>query len=165
MKLNTIFLRALLVPFTIASINETNTSVEGLKKHLEEKAVELSNLSERITKKEVLIDAMTSRGRNFYSLIYETSDDSDAEEFKDEIKKFQESFNKASFSKNSLKEFLLKKLTSTTKGTDEVERIKSWIIRYKIEYLLLKNLIESYEKCLRELLEVEIQLEVYEDDI
>ena len=67
--------------------------------------------------------------------------------------------------KKEIKKILLKKALNDNEDQDEIARLKSWIIRYRVEYQFLRELIKRYEQCLQSLLTIDIQLEELQQEI
>ena len=120
------FLSALLLAFSITCFaSESEIQLQILKNAQEEKALELSDLSEKISAQEVIIDALTSGGLAIYLKVINSLHGKTKEDFISKVDR---------------------------KYSDEIVRIKSSLMRRRVEYYHLKALIKRYEECLQELI-------------
>jgi hypothetical protein len=165
MNYKSIIFSAFLVQFAIRCSYNIDMQIEQLKNVRIEKQEELSHINKIIIEKENLIDAMTQASRDLYSLISETSDEQKTKEFKESISLFQKALNETRGIKKEIKKILLKKALNDNEDQDEIARLKSWIIRYRVEYQFLRELIKRYEQCLQSLLTIDIQLEELQQEI
>lgn len=160
MMYKNILLTVLLVPFVIASNSDIDARIQELKNARDEKSLELSNISKTIAEKESLIEAIESKGRIIYSKISDKLNEQEAKEFKNELNTFEDNLGQALAKKNDIQPLLMKVFINGHKDTeDELESIKSLVIRHRVEYILLKKLFKHYEKCLQELIKIDHELD------
>jgi hypothetical protein len=160
MNYKAMLLAALLVPCTIFSNETVDTRIQQLKKDLYAKELELSDLSKIIEEKQGWIDLIRNNQREFAHQIFSGSDVQENEALRTVVSSFQQELNRVCDSKKDLQQFLLKKLLDNNPGSFcEIERMKSWCIRYYVEYNFLSKLTKRYEECVQEMLAIEIELE------
>lgn len=160
MTYKNIFLGALLVPFAIFSNSDIDAHIQELKRAQHEKELKLSEIGKIILEKEEMIDSIRSKSISVYSLICALLNDQEKKEFMEEVEIFEEDLDKAFIAKEDLKQLFEQEFINRGKSNeDQIARVKSSIIRYKMEYNFLKGLFKNYEKCLEELIKINIELD------
>ncbi len=147
------FLSALLLAFSITCFaSESEIQLQILKNAQEEKALELSDLSEKISAQEVIIDALTSGGLAIYLKVINSLHGKTKEDFISKVEDFDEFLDRSFTIEVDIKRFIEQDLFNDRKYSDEIVRIKSSLMRRRVEYYHLKALIKRYEECLQELI-------------
>jgi len=155
-----IFLCALLVPFAVAGqVTDINTRIQELKRARVEKELELSELNEIISKKEQVIDQITTSGVAVYMKVLKLlSDQQKKQAFEAEVVALERALDEIFISKSNINAFLAKEWINADENKEEILRIKCAVIRCKVENSFLENLSKRYETCLCELFEIDQEL-------
>jgi hypothetical protein len=131
--------------------------IEQLKNAQRDKEKEIVLIIEQIDAKECLIDSISLKYQNFVDDL--NFDDLNIKEIKGTIKSFQIDLKKAYVSHESIQNWFNKDFVDNNNNSAlELKRLKYLLTRYVLEYMNLYKLIEQYEQCLQELLEIENQL-------
>ncbi|MBI2774736.1 hypothetical protein HYX58_01905 [Candidatus Dependentiae bacterium] len=154
----TIFLSALLVPTIIAHNNAGLVEIQKLKSEQAQKEMELSRIGAEIEEKEALIDLMMAKVRETAARVFESLNEQEQKEFHQELNAFMVRTNKA-LAVPDVKNFLMTEFFNDMgKHSDEIERIKSLLIRKIIEREILKRLVKRYEENLQIAAQMDLDL-------
>ena len=155
MNLN-IFL-SLLLSFGIIICGDSK-DIQRLKKVQSEKLVELSAINEMIAEKEDFIDSLAAKALIVYKDLVSELTDIDMVSFKKDINKYEEKIFASYLTLENLEKFLKEEFLTTRSSRERIKRLKFSFIRRKVEYIFLEELFNRYQKCLEELLELNLQL-------
>ena len=151
-----IMLSLLFVPFMVLSKSDRDSQIEQLKNTQRDKEKEIALIIKAIDEKENLIDSIFLKVNNILpNLGYEYRED-----IFEEINSFEIDLQQALIQHKSIKDLLDNDFTNdSNKSKFELKRMKYIVIRYTLEYMNLHKLIQQYEQCLQELLELNYKLE------
>lgn len=158
-----IFLSAFLVPVAIANSGaNVEIKIQKLREDLIPKELDLSKIGKEIEQQEELIASMMVKVKEAMSRVLESLDEQQQKDFQQEINAFLERTNNALAIPN-VKNFLIHELFSdTTINSDDIERIKSLLIRRIIEKEILKRLVRRYEEHLQVAAKIDLELTALE---
>jgi hypothetical protein len=154
-----IFLSALLVPVAIAHSN-TNIEIqrEKLQEELFQKELALSKIGKEIDAQEKLLDIMWNDLLTALSNTFESLNEQEKKMVKEKLKSFEDRFEIA-LSGANLDNFLVNEFfNDTTSNNEQIERVKSLMVRRVIEQEILKHLVENYENNLQIVAELHLAL-------
>ena len=147
--------------------NTVNPKIRQLQEICLQKKYKLSELGTKIAEKQKLIEDTFHDAALFLPELI-SSLNLDGEEKEDFIKKyvallenFGSKLDHAISIKKDVKGFLIKELfNEKRKFPQDFDRAKFGVIRWIIERDLLKKLVENYEECLQELIEIDQELDL-----
>lgn len=158
MNVNHLFLSVIL-SFNLALCNNSS-DIAMLKKAQSDKMAELETINQIIAKKEDFIDSLTSKAVDIYrDLLLELADKDCKDAFMKNINKYEEKIYENCLTPKNVKKILKEEILSSEFSRERIKRIKFALIRRKAEYLFLEELFDRYQKCLEELLKINLQLD------
>jgi hypothetical protein len=141
--------------------------VQQLKEARFQKELELSDLGAKIAEKEDLLRSIYLKADEFVAeLIQEKKmEGQEKEAFLKELNAFYDNFgeiiDKKLATRTDVKQWLVQELLKgKNRSFEDFETLKLHVIRNILERNLLKTLLEHYEACLQELIEIDRELDL-----
>jgi hypothetical protein len=160
---SSLFIMIVLFPFSVFSYDQNiDSKIQELKSAQYKKMRELSKLADKIDKKNQLVHSITSK----ISLeISHLAIDKNEQERTNAIEAAYSSLNafgktllEAINSKKNVKQFFVKELFKNDNSPLDFDKHKLIVIRAYHEQVFLKILVERYEECQQELIEINQKL-------
>lgn len=148
-------LSLLLMPCMVLSKSDRGCQIEQLKNTQCDKEKEIALIIKAIDEKEILIDSIYLKVKNVYPHL----SDEYTKNIGEILDVFISNLQKAIMQKKSITSLLSNEFIINDNSKFAIKRMKYLAIRYALEYMNLYNLIEQYEQCLQELLEINNKLE------